>query len=55
MDNSTFHWSKQTRAYLKTLGLPVIYSAPNSPEINAIEYTIGNIKAVIKKLRDTNK
>jgi hypothetical protein len=55
MDNATFHTSKKTRSYIKSLGLPVFYSAPNCPEINADEYTIGNIKAVVKKLRDANK
>ena len=55
MDNATFNWTKQTRAYLTNLGHLVINSDKKSHEINAIEYTIGNIKAVIKNFRDPNK
>lgn len=51
IDNAPYHTSQFSRDYLKTLGLSVLYNAPEFPELNMCELFIREIKAKIRTLR----
>jgi transposase len=43
-DNAKYHRSLKVKSFIREMGIPMMYTAPYSPSLSAIEMVFGKIK-----------